>query len=310
MKNPIPTLALVFYFLSAQAQVSNVLPMFGPGQKTDQQKEIDEEFIQTVLGQYGTSEAACEAHIDFAWRYLYNKDTETAMKRFNQAWLLESEYPDSYYGFSVLLRLNNNPEEADRFEKMAVNLDPSLERAKECYRHAANCLEQYQIFEQVIYYYSKLIELSPNDAFNYKKRGYFYSKIGLKQETLADYDQALALDPNDALMFNNRGYQHQLAQSYEKAIQDYSSAISIQADHIGAHINRALTYNQMGLNNEALADLERCIELDANHGPFYSLKGRILLDQGKNKQACQLFEKAISLGDTSIIDLFNTNCQK
>ena len=121
-------------FLSFNAigqEPDNKKPMYGNIAKSEQYKKIDNEFIAHSLKQFGSIDSATKVYIDHAWRYFYNSDLETAMKRFNQAWLLNAEYPDSYFGFAALLELQHNLSEADKFYEIALEKDNLINRASQ-----------------------------------------------------------------------------------------------------------------------------------------------------------------------------------
>ncbi len=42
-------------------------------------------------------DSSVNVYTNYAWRYFYKNDLKTAMKRFNQSWLLNPEYPDSCF---------------------------------------------------------------------------------------------------------------------------------------------------------------------------------------------------------------------
>ncbi len=309
MRIQLLTLVLFAIHFFSSAQVSNVLPMYGPGKKTKEQIKLDQKFMQDVTKQFGSRQKACEAHIDFAWRYFYNNDLETAMKRFNQAWLLNPEYPDCYFGFAALTILSDQDQALKYIEK-GERFDMDKNRAPECFQRASKCLEQLNHFHHSVYFYGKLIELEPNSAFYYKKRGYLLASINRFDEAMKDYGTAIKLDPNDALTFNNRGFRYQQDGNLELAIDDYTKALSIDSNYISARLNRALSYIESNKLNEALKDLNRCIELDKSHGPFYSLKGQLLFELDELDQACNCFETAIMNGDHSTQEMFHSLCIK
>ncbi len=37
------------------------------------------------------------------WKYFYNGDPDTAMKRFNQAWMFDRKNPEAFWGFGVIM---------------------------------------------------------------------------------------------------------------------------------------------------------------------------------------------------------------
>ncbi len=79
-------------------------PEYGNKEKTDAQIGYDEKFKKDILEQYnGDKRAASKKMIDLGFDYLYKKgDLVTAMRRFNQAYLLDPGNADSYYGFGTI----------------------------------------------------------------------------------------------------------------------------------------------------------------------------------------------------------------
>ena len=80
----------------------NELPMYGGVQKTPEQEAADETFIQAAIKEYGTREKASDVVVQIGWSYLYKNDLRTAIKKFNQAWLLNSDNAQAYWGFGVV----------------------------------------------------------------------------------------------------------------------------------------------------------------------------------------------------------------
>jgi len=65
----------------------------------------DRQFIDQVVSQYGDHRAASKAFVNQGFAYYYEENLDFAMRRFNQAWLLDDEYPEVYYGFGTVLYL-------------------------------------------------------------------------------------------------------------------------------------------------------------------------------------------------------------
>ncbi len=53
-----------------------------------------------------------------AWEKLNAGDSTTAMKRFNQAWLLDPSNPQVFKGFAAVLRKQGKSQDAERMEGM------------------------------------------------------------------------------------------------------------------------------------------------------------------------------------------------
>ena len=103
---------------------SNMLPMFGKQTKTAKQIEADSTFlVQMRLGNSRktirrNSNTAAEA----GWNY-YKGSLDTAMFRFNQAWLIDSTNYASYVGFATIYATLGEPTIPDEMCKAATKYD-------------------------------------------------------------------------------------------------------------------------------------------------------------------------------------------
>lgn len=95
----------------------NTLPMYGGMDKT----ESINEFKKTL----GDQRFADSKHaVELGWQYYNKKDFDTAMKRFNQAWMLDQENPDVYWGFGIVSAEKGNIDDSIKYLKMAYALGP------------------------------------------------------------------------------------------------------------------------------------------------------------------------------------------
>lgn len=80
------TLFILIILNSCQVQITkvdNTKPLYGEVEKSKDHKTFDEDFKQTCLEQFGSTDSSVSVQIDHAWRYFYNNELKTAMKRFN-----------------------------------------------------------------------------------------------------------------------------------------------------------------------------------------------------------------------------------
>lgn len=132
----------------------NLLPMYGQVKKCEGQIETDNRFLKSCDSTYSSRNEACLDMLRFAWRYHANGDNETAMKRFNQAWLLDSLNADVYTGFGELLM--------DKGE-----------------------------FSESVQYFEKSIQLAPNKSEPYKSLGVAYNFIFDETKDQKDLDKSI-----------------------------------------------------------------------------------------------------------------------
>jgi tetratricopeptide (TPR) repeat protein len=256
-------------------QPDNTKPMYGEIQKSDEYKKIDEDFKKECLDQFGTIDSSVNVQIDHAWRYFYHNDLKTAMKRFNQAWLLNSEFPDSYFGFAALLEMQNNKTEAERFYKIGQEKDKSKEHAKICYQRIADCKEQLRDFKGTIEAYTILSEINPSNVFAFKKIGYFQMQTGNTEDALTAYGKAIELD----------------------------------SKYISAYVNRGITEMEENNFDAAKKDFEISVQLNPKAGELRRMLGLAKISLKDTLGACMDFELAKKLGDTQADEQIKQNCK-
>jgi tetratricopeptide (TPR) repeat protein len=86
----------------------------------------DDRLVHGTIKEFGTPAAASAAFSDRGVRYYLENDYIQAMFRFNQAWLIDSTNPESYYGFAIVYTDHGNHAEAHRWIQEALNRDLSL----------------------------------------------------------------------------------------------------------------------------------------------------------------------------------------
>ncbi len=110
----------------------NLLPMYGAEyypqiQKTKKQKESDQKFIESIIRSEGSREIGARRFSMAGWMKMSSGDAKTAMMRFNQAWLLDPDYYQPYWGFGVLMLGEGKPEKAlVYFEDAMSRIDKSM----------------------------------------------------------------------------------------------------------------------------------------------------------------------------------------
>ncbi len=291
------TLCILLLNIRLQGQtVDNKLPMYGEGPKSKQYQQMDDEFIQSVIEQFGSRQKAYEAHIKFGFQYFYHDSLVISMKRFNQAWLLNPDAPEPYLAFSALTELKGNPSEADRFYKLAFTKTSKKDIIEATLLKIADCEEHIGNIKATLITFKKIIEVNPKNAFAYKKLGYFYSGLGMNTEALDSYNKAIALEPKDAMTYNNRGYFYQKNKQYEQAIVDYSTAIALDPNYISAYVNRGLSKNELHDFTGAKLDFQTSVDLDPQSPELKKFLGFAKYNLKDVEGACAEFKAIQNMG--------------
>lgn len=123
-------LATLFLFLLAadgfpQGQLpANQLPMYGGVEKNEAQKKADNDLAEGLKAKGVTPEQGSRQAMRLGWEAFNGKDRNlaVAMKRFNQAWMLDPQNGDSYHGFAlVLFERKSPPDEVEKYFKLALS---------------------------------------------------------------------------------------------------------------------------------------------------------------------------------------------
>lgn len=87
--------------LEAQTNI-RMHPKFNNAKKSPEQIAADDKLIAEYVAQEGSRQKASEKLVLLGFNYLYKDDIKTAMYRFNQAWLLNPENENAFWGFGAI----------------------------------------------------------------------------------------------------------------------------------------------------------------------------------------------------------------
>ena len=85
----------------------------------------DQKLIDLALKTDGTPRKASEHFVSLGFDYLYRGDLKTAMKRFNQAWLVDHKNENAYWGFGAVYFSFNDYEEALKQLNKGLAINPN-----------------------------------------------------------------------------------------------------------------------------------------------------------------------------------------
>jgi tetratricopeptide (TPR) repeat protein len=108
---------------SRRGEIDQV-PMYGgmDRQSVPQLKQADEQLIAGTTKAFGSREKASDAFVDQGIRYYASNNYVMAMRRFNQAWLLNPNNPDVFWGFGMIFHDKGNVCEAKNMIDRAISL--------------------------------------------------------------------------------------------------------------------------------------------------------------------------------------------
>lgn len=167
----------------------NLLPMYGEVKKCAEQIKSDNEFLANCDKQFKNRKEAAEKHIEMAWGYFYRNDSDNAMKRFNQAWLLDKDNAAIYWGFGNLMGMKHELGQSISLFEKSIKLNPSNPKVYESMSTSYGQLffetKRVDYLDLTIKNLKSALKLDPNNAKNYgsltSAYGYYMQKDSLRK---------------------------------------------------------------------------------------------------------------------------------
>jgi tetratricopeptide (TPR) repeat protein len=163
-------LSILGYSASNVAEANNDQPLYGNQPKTREQLAADKRFIDEIVRQAGSREAGSRAFVQKGWKFIAQRDAVTAIKRFNQAWLLDPNNADAFWGLGAALGLRADYDRSLEMFESARRLKPSSARLLSDYartytmKASAGSASQKSDLDRAVGLSEEAARLSPNEA--------------------------------------------------------------------------------------------------------------------------------------------------
>jgi tetratricopeptide (TPR) repeat protein len=150
--------------------------------------------------------------------------------------------------------------------------------------------------------FTEAIQLNPNLAEAYFRRGICFNLIGEDKMAIADFVQAanLSIEQPDPRANLWEGLTHAKAGDYLEAVRAYGNAIAASDRYTPAYVNRALAYMQLEEFDKAIADFNEAIRLEPAQAEHYYKRGVAYARQGDYEKASASFASAIALNNKHV----------
>jgi tetratricopeptide (TPR) repeat protein len=126
-----------------------------------------------------------------------------------------------------------------------------------------------------------------------------HARAGHYDKAMELYEKSLVLEGHSIyhrlVTLNSMGNIQLSRGNYEKAAELWKEALDIYPKHAELHYGLALTLTKLRDWEEALANIEKSISIRPRRHDYFNLKGEILLNQGRPKEALSYFRKALKL---------------
>ncbi|WP_324674588.1 hypothetical protein [Hymenobacter sp. GOD-10R] len=160
-------------------KASRLLPLFGGASAAQAEQVVGPAFLADVAKSFASRTEASKFFSDKGYEYLVENQPDTAVYRFNLAWLLDQKNADAYRGLGVIASQRANNDEAISLITQALAIEPT--NAQLMADLGASYLIQYEkdkkkkSLSQAMDYLQKAIATDPKNAGSWQQlaRGYY-----------------------------------------------------------------------------------------------------------------------------------------
>jgi tetratricopeptide (TPR) repeat protein len=199
------------------------------------------------------------------------------------AWFLQSPKPATD-AEKKLYQDGVNKYDAGNYEGAIEDLNQAIElnpQSALAYNRRGDAYYRLGDYEQAQADSSQAILLNPQDANAYFDRGFAFSELGKYKEAIADYTQAIKLNSEDAYAYYGRGLAHVELKDNKGAMADFSKAIALKPQYTEAYLQRGILHRRLRQRLEAIQDFDQVIKMNPSDAKAYYQRG---LTQSINKQ--------------------------
>ncbi|WP_066065455.1 tetratricopeptide repeat protein [Neobacillus soli] len=153
--------------------------------------------------------------------------------------------------------------------------------------------DQSRIDQQVAYY-EGLVSKEPNNPEHRINLGYSYNLKGQNDDAVKQLLIAIDLDKKNVGAYFNLGLVYNDQKRYDDALKQSKKAVELAPRDYKGRLLEGMVYRNLKMYKEALASLEEANKLMPVNNDIIFEIGRVAEDQGKVKDAEELYKKALS----------------
>ena len=238
-------------------------------------------------------------------------DTEVLIQRARvHAYLLEPQNALADYEHVLRLDPDHAQAHADLAEFLGRNLDVHYRRRKQALKHARRAVElepdnaKFRVIlallcreddpQQASTLLDRAIELDPNLAEAYLRRGMVRWDQGQREAARSDLERSLQLNPDFAAAVRFRAEMLAGSDRHDAALEAYTQAISLDPYSPQAYLGRASEHWQLGDPEKATQDIEAAQYLAPSFPVSYQRSAQLRTQRGQYREALEDINRQIA----------------
>lgn len=169
----------------------------------------------------------------------------------------------------------------------------------EYHNFKATCLINLSQADKALTSMNFAIKMMPDTPYLYQTRGIILQAYGLYDQAIFDFTKIIELSENDknfqAVALSNRGNCKSSKMDFDGALVDLKAAETILPNDLAVMSNIAKTLDEMGKEDEAIKYLDKILEIDTGYVSAIVNYGFIFQNRDEHEKALEYFNKAQKL---------------
>jgi tetratricopeptide (TPR) repeat protein len=269
-------------------QVQSIINIFNQG---DLDKAIDE--INALSKTYPSSPLLFNISGAF---YKSKGLHEVAIKKFEQAISLKSNYAEAHYNLGVTLGEIGKVSEAIVCYKNALNINKEY---PDVHNNLGNIYLDLSQYELSIEHFEWAVAYKPDFAEAFNNLGIANRVIGKLDEAGKYIDKAMNINPNFVSAANCRGLLHQDMSQHEEAIEFFERALKLDPNFVDAINNVGLVYREKNQIKKAIKAFEKVIKINPNFANAYYNLIHGIKEYRANDQQIEIIQSLLNSSNLS-----------
>jgi tetratricopeptide (TPR) repeat protein len=219
-----------------------------------------------------------------------------SVESYKQAIILNPSDPQPKFNLAVIYQDQEKLEEAERLYKIIVEHDPGFAPA---WSNLASIQEKRGQADEAEKSHRRAMEADPDGCAPASQFGYFLLRAQRMDEASAVFEHSIRKDPRCANSWFGLGLVAEAKGDQRTALRSYDNALIYNSSDLEAYVRSAKIMVSMGERGRAVGLLQKAASLDPARGDINLLLGKLLLEEGKLKEAENAIELARKTGAPS-----------
>lgn len=186
------------------------------------------------------------------------------------------------------LNMEEIREAEECFEKALMHTDERIDTLFEI----AYVYEDCDAYEKAIYYFTQIVQESPDNEQAYYEIANCYDVIGRYDKCIEYYDKLISIDPYSTNAWYNLGVIYTKMELFEKSVDAFDYCLAIDDDYVAARFNKANALVELDRFNDAIDEYILTIDKEGPDSITYCNLAGCYERLNENTLAREYYKKA------------------